>query len=332
MIQLLQKIWNSVTSFLFPQDIFAWQTMVYLGVFSIVMAWVARLSETSVITESLIATAGWIFFAMGVGWFLEDNKVRPFGISLAPWVAGAVVCVYFFTLVPINNPIPAALMTWPLVSVAIVAVPKFFNWELRPKLPKVPERQQLILLLLIAMLLSSWFQFYFRLQDWFAEYPTLRSDTFSNSGFVYRLSTSETEQPKGVSLLTATEVAVKDTLDNAPWPYVERWLLNLGDQVGRLRVKTQTALEDSSERDLWQLQAQTRSLREGYALDLLAIWSGPASDPEGYYFRKTCSIQPQVPPQAPRPENEQPAPPTPLAKVDCGLETPKTMGAPGSAA
>lgn len=328
MIELLKKIWHFLTELLVPDDYFAWQTLIYLGFFSLAMAWVARLSETFGITENFIATAGWLFFAVGIGWFLEEKQVRPFGLPLAPWVAGAIVCVYFFGLLPITNKWPAALMTWPLVSVAIVAAPEFFNWEFRPKVPQPGARQQLILLLLVAMLFSSWFQFYFRLQAWFDDYPSLLTDNFRNSGFVYRISPPTEEQAEGVSLLTAAETAVKDTLDGTPWPYVERWLLNLGDQLQKLRLDTQVAMENSLERDLWQLQAKPRSLNQGYALDLLAIWSGPASDPEGYYFKKTCVIQPQAQP-SPRPENQSASDSTPLASVECDLATPKTMGKPG---
>lgn len=330
MIELLKKIWNSITTFLFPTDYFAWQTIIYLGIFSLIMAWVARLSGALGLTESLIATAGWIFFAFGIGWFLEKNKVNFFGFPAAPWVSGAIVCIYFFGLLPFDNRWSAALMTWPLASVLILAIPQFLTWELKPKIPAPPVRQQLILWLLVAMLFSSWFQFYFRLQSWFDRYPTLLTDNFNNSGFVYRLSGEEDEPAPGVSLLTAAEAAVKDALDETPWPYVERWLLNLGEQLGRLRTVSDQALESSSERTLWQLEVRPRSLNQGYALDLLAVWSGPASDPEGYFFKKTCVIQPKDPPSGPIPENERPADPTPLAEVTCDLATPKTMGRPSA--
>ena len=332
MIQLLKKVWDSITEFFFPQDYFSWQTIIYLGFFSFTMSWVARLSGALTITENFIATAGWVFFALGIGWFLEKNKIRPFGIPLAPWVAGAIVCIYFFGLVPWGN-WPIALTTWPLVSVAIVAIPQFFTWELQPKVPLPMVRQQLILLFLVALLFSSWFQFYFRLQSWLNDYPSLLADSFNNSGFVYRLSAQPENGGKGVSLLTAAEGEVKAALNDTPWPYVERWLLNLNEQVGKLQIETAITLEGSKEKDMWQLEARPRTFNDGYALDLMALWSGPASDPNGYYFEKTCFIQPRPQPQS-QPngaENqEEPTSPTLMAEVTCDLATPKRMGRPDS--
>ena len=331
MIKFLKNLWNRITTFLFPKEYFAWQTVVYLGLFSFAMSWVARLSGAFGITESLIATAGWVFFALGIRWFLEKNNARLLGISVAPWVAGAIVCAYFFGLIPGGN-WSIALMSWPLISVSIVAIPEFLSWELKPKLPQVAVRQQLILFLLTALLFSSWFQFYFRLQSWFEDYPSLATDNFSNSGFVHRLAGQSAEQATGVSLLTAAEMEVKSSLDGTPWPYVERWLLNLNDQVVKLQLETADTLETSMEKDMWELAARPRSLNDGYALDLLAIWSGPASDPDGYYYEKTCVLQQQPQPQPTNTADNSSSTPTMIAEVDCELATPRRIGKPDSIA
>ncbi|MEO0987183.1 MAG: DUF5357 family protein [Cyanobacteria bacterium J06639_14] len=330
MIQLLRALWVRLSNFFFPKDYFSWQTVIYLGFFSLVMSWVARLSGTLWITESIIATAGWIFFALGIGWFLEANKVRPFGIALSPWVAGAIVCIYFFNLLPFGT-FPMAMMSWPLVSVAIAAMPQFLSWELRPKVPKPPARQQLILMLLMALLFSSWFQFYFRLQSWFDDYPSLVADNFRNSGFVYRLAEQPEDKAKGVSLLSAAEQEVVNSLKDTPWPYVERWLLNLNDQLVKLETEATGVLDDSLEQGLWQLQARPRSLEDGYALDLLAVWSGPSSDPRGYYFEKTCVIHPRSRPSssgASNSDNSRSNATPQMAAVECELATPKRSGKP----
>jgi hypothetical protein len=330
MINILKAVWNWIANLIFPQDYYAWQTLIYLGIFSFVMSWVARLADTYALTENIIATAGWIFFAFGIGWLLEKNHIRFFGIPVAPWVVGAIICGYFFGLVPWGT-WAIGLMTWPLVSVAIVAVPQFITWELRPKVPPPLVRQQLILLSLIALLLSNWFQFYFRLQTWFDDYPSLLADDFRNSGFVYRLGQMPEGQAQGGALLTAAERELKASLNNTPWPYVERWLLNLNEQLVTLRTKTGGVLEDSQERPLWRLEARPRNLEnnEGYALDLMAVWSGPASNPTGYHLIKTCVIQPRTVTQPLAAENAGPASATtPVAAVECDLATPKQMGQP----
>lgn len=333
MLELLKAIWSKVTHLLFPKDIFSWQTFMYLGLFSLAMAWVARSSGTLNITESLIATLGWGFFAFGIGWLLEQNQVRVLGLSLAPWVAGAILCIYFLNLIPWVNG-PGALMSWPLVSVIILAAPYFLTWELKPRIPSPPARQQLILVLLIALLFSSWFQFYFRLQTWFGDYPSLLADSFDNSGFVYRYTSQARDQAQGVSLLTTVEADVKAELNDTPWPYVERWLLNLNEQLVTLQSESIRTLEQSlaDEKGLWQLEARPRSLNDGYALELFAVWSGPASDPKGYHLQKTCLIQPRSPaPQpttTPNDRNDAASPPTQMAEVTCDLKTPKHSGKP----
>ena len=329
MIKLLQTIWARVTAILCPQDYYSWQTLIYLGIFSFVMSWVARLALTSDVTVNLIATAGWIFFALGIGWLLEDAKVRFLGMPVAPWAVGAIVCTYFFGLVPWDNRWQLALMSWPLVSVAIAIIPEFLTWELRPKIPPPAVRQKLILLSLMALLFSNWFQFYFRLQDWFAEYPSLLADDFGRSGFVFRLSNAPSGQAQGIMLLTTAETEITAALNDTPWSYVERWLLNLDEQVGNLQSDTLNSLDLAAEKDLWRLAAQPRRLPTGgYALDLMAIWSGPASTQEGYYLAKTCVIQPRSQTE-PAPNGEVNAGQTnQVAQVECDLATPRYPGQP----
>ncbi|MGD1929160.1 MAG: DUF5357 family protein [Leptolyngbyaceae cyanobacterium] len=329
MIQFLKEIWDRITGFLFPQQYFAWQSIIYLALFSWAMSWVARLSGTTALTQWIIITGSWVFWVIGLGWALEANNIRPFGIPIAPWVSGALVCAYLFALIP-GNHLTAALIVWPLVSVGLVALPAFISWELKPKLPMPFVRQQLILLLLLALLFSSWVQFYFRLQTWLTDYPTLLSDDFNRSGFVLKVASSD-GQSGGIPLLTAAEQQVKDQLDDTPWPWVERWLLNLNGQMVKIRNDTRSVLIDSSEADFWELTARPRSLENGYALQLMAVWNGPASNPEGYFLEKTCLIRPRIPSVRStdtREANESEPTPTAMAQVSCDLETPKRLGQP----
>lgn len=69
MIKFLQGLWARISGFLFPADYYAWQTLIYLGIFSFTMSWVARLTVGKGFTVNLIATGGWLFFALGIGWF-----------------------------------------------------------------------------------------------------------------------------------------------------------------------------------------------------------------------------------------------------------------------
>lgn len=327
MIKLLQNLWANISAFLFPADYYAWQTLIYLGIFSLTMSWVARLTDSSELTVGVIATGSWIFFALGIGWFLENAKVRPLGIPIAPWVMGAIACLYFLSFIQPEN-WTIGFTSWPLISVAIIALPAFFTWELQPKIPPPPVRQHLILLTLIALLFSNWFQFYFRLQNWLEDYPSLLADDFNHSGFVYRASEPPMEKARGVVLLTSAESEITDALNDTPWPYVERWLLGLDEKLAAFTDTIISSLTSPQESSLWQLQADSDALDNGgYILNLMAIWSGPASTQNGYYLKKTCTIDPQTINTA----NPSPTPgsqSTPMAKVECDLDTPKNAGQP----
>ncbi|WP_008313285.1 DUF5357 family protein [Leptolyngbya sp. PCC 6406] len=336
MIKILQDLWNKITGFFLPQQYFAWQTLMYLALFSWAMSWIARFSGTTEITQFIITTSSWGFWTLGIAWFLEARKVRPFGIPIAPWVAGAIVCTYFHDLIP-GAEFANALVLWPLVSVGLAALPVLVDWELKPKNPLPGVRQKLVLMLLLAVLFSSWFQFYFRLQSWLKEYPTLATDNFTGSGFVTRLATDSGSRSGGIPLLIAAEERIKAELNDTPWPWVERWLLNLNGQMEKIRAETQTVLVNSAEGEMWHLQARPHSRENGYDLSLMAVWNGPSSSPEGYYLEKICLIRPQAPrPQAPRSEGSPPPPdappPTVLAQVTCNLEIPKRLGKPQSIA
>jgi hypothetical protein len=326
MIKLIQEIWKRVTNFLFPKQYFAWQTTIYLGIFSLVMSWIAHFSTATQFTEWLIATGSWIFFAVGVGWFLEDRDVRPFGIPIAPWVTGAIVCTYGYSYIP--GRMPLALTVWPLVSVLIMALPFFLSWDLRLRQPPPPARQQLVLLVLVALLMSSWFQFYFRLQSWLREYPTLLADDFGRSEFVTRVSRQPQEGAEGVPLLVSAEVQILDALDNMPWPWVERWLLNRDERMTEISRNALNALQAKAERTLWRMEAHPSRRENGYDLRLVAIWSGPTSEPEGYYLEKTCTIRPQTLTPPRRTEDTAAPSPTVTAKVICDLDIPRKPGLP----
>jgi hypothetical protein len=327
MFKLLQVIWSRAAQILFPKDPYSWQTLIYLGFFSFAMSWVARLVGTLGLTENIIASAGWVFFALGIGWLLNDAKVSLFGLPVAPWVMGAIVCTYVYGLLPGVSP-ATAVITWPLLSAAIIAVPHFLTWELQPKVPEPTARLQLILFLLIALLLSNWFRFYFRLQSWFEDYPSLIVDDFSESEFVYRMSPLPETQTGGSVLLTAAEGELRQTLNNTPWPYVERWLLNLEERVAAIEARSLDKLDGQAERRLWHLEAQPRTLNgTSYALDLRAVWMGPASSQNGYYLQKTCIIHPVSMPSPDSVTNTDPST-AELAQVKCDLATPKLQGKP----
>ena len=235
-------------------------------------------------------------------------------------------------------------MAWPLVSFAVVALPFLLSWDLNIKNPPPQVRQQLALLFCLSLLFSSWFQFYFRIQTWVQDYPSLVADSVDSSAFVYRVPGQTVALSAGVTHLSVAEAMLKDEVDGKPWPAVERWLLNLEGQRAAMQqqVRRQMGLNPSLEDSLWRLDFQPLTNGNGYILKLWAIWSGPAAE-SGYYLEKSCLLMPVSRgggPLADRPlagDPGQAAPPPPSygetqwATLTCNLETPRQAGHPRGA-
>ena len=345
MIRPLRPYVTSLKTSLLPQSAFSWLTVIYMSLISWLMSGISRYLGASPFTVGLMATLAWIFLALGVGWAFEAKRIKPFGLSIGPWVSGGILCLFLFGSWG-GAWLQPALITWPLMSFLVVALPNLLSWELQPKQPSPAVRQSLALLLGFSLLLSSWFQFYFRLQTWLQDYPSLIADTFDDSAFVYRIPGQAMPLSAGVSYLTQAERLIKDQIDNKPWPGVERWLLNLQGQRQNLQSQVRLSQPASSESSLWQINLGTATQGNGYRLKIQAVWLGPSARDGGYYFEKACDIMPVAQPAAyggtgasPRPNasnpnsaNADPSLPTAVstawAQVRCPLETPLHQGRP----
>ncbi|MEB3289909.1 MAG: DUF5357 family protein [Leptolyngbya sp.] len=347
MIPPLRSYVTGLKTALWPRSAFSWLTVIYMSLISWLMSGLSYGLGASPFTVGLMATLAWIFLALGVGWAFEAKNIKPFGLSLGPWVSGGILCLFLFGSWG-GAWLQPALITWPLMSFLVVAVPNLLSWELQPKRPSPAVRQSLALMLGFSLLVSSWFQFYFRLQTWLRDYPSLISDTFDHSAFVYRIPGQAMPLSAGVSYLTQAEILVKDQIDNKPWPGVERWLLNLQGQRQTLQQQVQLSQPASPESSLWQINLGTTTQGNGYRLNIQAVWLGPSARDGGYYFEKACDIMPVAQPSAyggtgatsrpnfPSPDaaSADPAMPaaaavsTPWAQVRCQLEAPLHQGQP----
>ena len=312
---------------LWPKSAFSWPTVIYMSLISWLMSGISRLLGASPFTVGLMASLAWIFLALGVGWACEARNIRPFGLSIAPWVSGGILCLFLFGSWG-GAWLQPALIVWPLMSFVVVAVPNLVSWELRPKRPSPAMRQHLALLLGFSLLLSSWFQFYFRIQTWLRDYPSLIADQFDHSAFVYRIPGQTMPLSAGVSHLTEAERLIKDQIDNKPWSWVERWLLNREGQQQALQRQVQINQPATLEDDLWTLSLKTATNGNGYTLRLQALWLGPSANGDGYYFEKTCEVMPVAQPAANGVTGTATTATTQWAQVRCQLETPLRHGQP----
>ncbi|MEM9486143.1 MAG: DUF5357 family protein, partial [Cyanobacteria bacterium P01_F01_bin.116] len=252
-----------------------------------------------------------------IWWALVDNPIKIGYVNISPWITAAVICVFVFRPWTPER-LQYAMGFWPVVATILVAVPHFFNWGLAWKLPKPPIRQELIVLLLINLLFSSWIMFYFRIQHWFNDYPSLIAENLDNSAFVYRFGTDTDKDSQANILLTSAAESLVKQLDDAPWPRAERWLLNLDNSLNS--VAKGIVLNTISERVFWSLDApRPQSISNGYQIKLRANWLGPTAKQNGYYVEKVCTILPRT--LKKRDDNEETTNLTPVAEVTCSDQT-----------
>jgi hypothetical protein len=334
--EIFQDVTTKLKTLLWPDRYFAWQTLLLLSLFSLLMA--AALDAIAGPNEvpfsvDVLSTLSWIFFTAAIWWALEDQdpiKINDF--SLSPWITGIVLCLFLFRPLS-DNRFRWAFSTWPLISTAIMALPDFVNWKLEFKLPSKPQtRQRLIMTLLVNLVLSSWILFYFRVQDWVNNYPSLLVSGLENSAFVDDFATDRDPQSQGVPLLTNMADAIKDELNGQPWYQTERWLYARQDRLMAISQRTLKTFSAPAEQVFWQMRvAQPRRVGEGYLLTMRADWLGPVAHDEGFFLEKTCKITPadrvrSVPNQPSNQSPNQPPATSPATSqttvVDCGEEVP----------
>ncbi|MEL7502989.1 MAG: DUF5357 family protein [Cyanobacteria bacterium J06554_6] len=319
MIDLIKDVFEQIRQLLTPPRYFAWQTILLLSLFSWLMAFIAESSEAEIATVNVLSTASWMFLTVALWWGLSENpptlfdqKLSIFGFPLGPWITGAVMCIFLFNPWT-DDRLRLAVVSWPIVSTIVAGLPKFVNWKMELQTPKIRERQSLLLLMLVNLLLTSWLMFHFRVQDWLRAYPSLVAESIDQSAFVYQVRPENINASQGIPLLNNAADVLRAELDNAPWPRVERWLLNLDEGINKLANNVTTVAE--SERVFWSLDAPAPTeASNGYQLRLRANWLGPAASQSGHFYEKVCSIVPQ--PQT-TVEPGQPRELTPVAQVSC---------------
>ena len=323
---------DEIKTLLWPKQYFAWQTLLLLSLFSlIVAAMLESVNGGTIFAVDVLTTLSWLFFTAAIWWALSESKPIKLGkVSLSPWITGIVLCLFLFR--PWTDVrFRWAFSSWPMISTAIAALPEFMNWELKFSVPKPAVQKTLVMTLLINLLLSSWIMFFFRIQDWVGNYPSLLVKNLDNSAFVYDFGRDRETSSQGVPLLESMTTAIAADLDGQPWYQAERWLYTRKERLERISQTAFDELDAPGEQAFWRINIrEPRAFGEGYLLDMRATWAGPINQQRGLYLEKTCKIVPIDRPRAVRVEKDQPQPTSKITSVDCGekaveqWETPET--------
>lgn len=299
------EIFQQVRKQLQPPQWASWQTLLFLAAFSALIAFFTS-QEPPQIAQRIISSFGWVFLILGVWWFIYEPEVKKkltfYGLFTGPWLVGALICIYLFgTWEGRALPTPTAFISWPPISTIVWASPKFVKSDPKTKSPvytnpTVEKRQDIILMLLANLVISCWFQFHFLIQDWFAQYPSLRAEDFRRSEFVFAFTDygQRRDRSRGVDLLNAAEQSVEEQLEGKTWSQIERWLEQLDAELPALRSTVAQRLPQIPESQLWTLYATVVSppnQTDAYDLRLQAVWQGPSSRGTGAALSKTCAIR-----------------------------------------
>jgi len=322
---IFQDLNAQLRKLLVPKDIFAWQTMLLLSLFSLFVAVALdTVDGASFIAISLLTNLSWIFFTAAVWWGLSEAKSLKVGnFSISPWITGAVLCLFLFRPWLSEFRLRWAICSWPVISTGVMALPYYVNWELKFKPPKDQVKKTLVMTLLVNLLLSSWIIFHFRIQDWVSGYPSLLVRSLDDSDFVVDFVSDRAQSSQGVALLEGMIDEIEKDLAGQPWYQTERWLYTRKDELEDALQKTLRRLDAPNEQVFWQVEspAPTQS-DQAYLLTLKAIWSGPMARNGAFDLEKICKISPvDAPRSVPRAEDE-PQPLTKVTAVDCGEDPP----------
>ncbi|WP_298919936.1 septal junction protein FraD [uncultured Nostoc sp.] len=287
-----EGLYAGIRKVLVPPKAYSWQTFIYLSIFS----WVLSYCATGYIKD-IIAFFGWLFLIAGTSWYTTEDPLRVPGTFMP---VGAVITGFLVSVFAFGNQqdviTSRTIVFWPTISALITAIPEFIegnDTDAKARIPKPEDRQRIIILVASSMLLSCWIQFFFVMDNWFQQYPSLQADTFKRSAFVVRTEERAKIPQNGVVILEKIQPRVVEEIAQRPWSEVEKWLLDAKQRVRTLGKEViQKNLGRYEERELWHVEPRVANTKSGYILDLLSIWIGPSSNPRGYYLKKSCRIEP----------------------------------------
>ncbi|NDJ21453.1 hypothetical protein GS682_07345 [Nostoc sp. B(2019)] len=290
--KFIEGLYAGVKKVLIPPKAYSWQTFIYLSVFS----WVLSYFATGYIRD-IIAFCGWLFLISGTAWYTTEDPLRVPGTFMP---VGAVITGFLVSVFAFGNQedviTPRTIVFWPTISALITAIPEFIegtDTDAKAQIPKPEDRQRILILVASCMLLSCWIQFYFVMDNWLREYPSLQADNFKRSTFVVRTQGPEKIPENGVVILEKLQPLIEEQIAERPWSEVERWLLDAKLQVRNAGKQViANNLAEYEEKNLWLVEPRVANIKSGYILDLLSIWTGPSSNPRGYYLKKSCRVEP----------------------------------------
>jgi len=269
---------------LIPDRAFSWKTIIFLSLLSCLASAIALPP-----LMDILAFLGWIFLILGISWAITENPPIVAGINLNSWIIGALISIFIAGNIPQGMP-RLGLIIWPLISAVIVCLPAFIDDGVKWKLPSLEARPRLITLILSHLVVSCWFNFYFSIQSFLGQYPTILVDNFKNSAFLFRREYPQSIVIRGTLILNSIAQEFQKELDNQPWGKVEKWLLEREEELPTVRNRAIARIKPIEEDFLWHPQQEIVAAGSGYKLTLTEVWHGPISKIGEHDIEMSCQI------------------------------------------
>ena len=301
-LDFFTDIFKRARDFFVPDKAFGWQTLIYLSLFSWLMSSLANNGPI----QDIIAFFGWVFLIAGTSWYTTDKPLYIPGtvMPVGAVITGGIVSIFAFQ--QDEELITRTIIFWPTISALITAVPEFFEGsgtDVKTQLPKLEDRESVIILIGCCMLLSCWLNLYGVTDTWLNEYPSAkypiyRDEVVQRNDLLTVIEPLEKTPQNGVLILNKLQSGVETALDGKSWSEVELWLKNANrrvSQLGRRIININLAKFD--EKDFWKMQANVenidpKDINSGYRLNLYSVWQGPSATKNGYYLKRSCQIEP----------------------------------------
>jgi Family of unknown function (DUF5357) len=288
-----------------PAQWASWQTLLLLSGFSALMAspMAVENNPAGAAMQMVVSGCGWVFLIFGVWWFTAEKPIKETltvsGLFLGPWIVAALITAFFYSSLKVLS-VPVAVIFWPPLAALVSISGRFVKSNADTKTPEFtwPDlkfRQEMVLLVLSYCVIACWLQFYFLLQGWLVQYPSLMAQNFGESAFVVEVGRSEKDFSRGRDVLKTAEDQLTEKFRQTSWPEVEKWLLEINRNLPALEDTVKQTLNQRSrmeDNNLWALRGQVTGGE--YDVELRAVWQGPSAKNTGYYIAKTCQISPET--------------------------------------
>jgi len=284
------KIYIIIQKNLLPPQFVHWKTILLISLFLFLMS-VVEINNQEL--KTILADFSWIFLTIGVGWRTNQPPFLLQGISISPWIIGALISVFLSSKLVADRQ-SLAVIFWPLISVSLAVIIRFIQSDRKLQNPPPLIRPIFLIIILTHVLISCWLAFHFLVQGWLAAYPSLLAEDFSKSSFVISLKPQSLTNSRGMLMIKLMEAQLNIKTRNQSWEKVEAWLISMSKKEISLRDEIFKKIPPLPENSLWDLQTEIIQGQSHYQIKLLAIWQGPSTRLGGYTLTKSCEVTKMV--------------------------------------